>query len=444
MSQDVVKRRIRELTTAIRTYRSQRPDERSYSDDQIRNFRRELSQLQEQLRSSERKSDPEAQILNAKSDSVAFRNFTVGFELETHATQGQSASTISAVRNKYNSERQTDEKKYRSFLASRVRDMLRTVDGVRRLPQNILDKEVARYIFIQKIVNGAKSKEDKELAQQFLNSGEWEQFVGTIEPSQRERLIINNNITIAALSKHKILNPDKVKQAEGALLEYVKKSGVPDQCKTGRNYSGVDVLETLIPDFDSKLLNIGTDGTVRGFEIRTVNGLSVRQFIKATDILFGPSMKHEVDTGCSFHLHVGVKDTRFPYNPAFQAALIEYLLEHIEEVPKAVQERWNTIATDHSHGRFFRPQVARDKYSFVNYHERCGTWEFRCFGNVNSKEDALKCLYLAMSAMVYAYKVVNKQVKPILSDIAGFNSKYNRDIVKSIAKLKPISTVVGG
>ncbi len=144
-------------------------------------------------------------------------------------------------------------------------------------------------------------------------------------------------------------------------------------------------------------IEVVTDGSVDGFEFRTVGGRSMEEFKTLLDKV--TSIDHTVDTRCSFHIHIKVEDISHKYNRAFEQAIIEYLFEHVEDLPEVVRERWANPKANY----FFTPDKGREKMSFLNFHPTHKTLEFRCFGNVSSTEDGMKCLQCALNALVYVY-----------------------------------------
>lgn len=152
-------------------------------------------------------------------------------------------------------------------------------------------------------------------------------------------------------------------------------------------------------------IEMGTDGSVRGFEFRTRGGLTSIQFDAAADHIFG-EMTHTVDNGCSFHIHVAVEGLTHQYGERFQEALIEYLVENSERAPDRVRARWRAIRNN----RYILIHISDQKYSFVHKHPRFNTWEFRCFGNIDNAADAKVCRDLAVEAMQHAYKVISGSV----------------------------------
>lgn len=142
-------------------------------------------------------------------------------------------------------------------------------------------------------------------------------------------------------------------------------------------------------------IHIGEDGSVRGFEFRTIGGLTWRKFMNSARAVF--KIDHNIDVGCSFHIHIAVKGVKHTWTRRMQQSLTEYLLANADRVPSDVRDRWET-ANHH-----YSPKGTHEKYSFVHKHKQ-GTWEFRCFGNVHNAIDAKQCLILAVEALQHAYQ----------------------------------------
>ncbi len=148
---------------------------------------------------------------------------------------------------------------------------------------------------------------------------------------------------------------------------------------------------------------VGQDGSVEGFEFRTRGARSFTQFMKAARGIFG--LSHAIDTDCSFHIHLAIKDVKHTYGERLHMAMVEFLAENIDRAPESVRKRWSKID-----GNQYISQLIgeTEKYCFVRKHPQ-GTWEFRCFGNVTNAADARICLDLAVEAMAFGYKAVSGQ-----------------------------------
>lgn len=176
-------------------------------------------------------------------------------------------------------------------------------------------------------------------------------------------------------------------------------------------------------------LNVGTDNSVDGVEIRTIDGLSYRQFYAAAKAAF--SLDHDIDTACSFHIHLSIPNVKHSFGDRFQLALVEYLIENVERLPANVQKRFrNAPGNEYINGLL----SSKKKYSFVHAHDQ-GTWEFRCFGNVQNTSEAMTCLNIAIEAMNYAYKAT-KAGMTLLTD------KYDGDIAELFKECLMFTTPV--
>lgn len=141
------------------------------------------------------------------------------------------------------------------------------------------------------------------------------------------------------------------------------------------------------------------DSSVSGPEfIVEGNGTSVSNAIKLLKQLFD-TFTFKIDMDCSFHVHVSIPGIQHAYGANLQTHMYEYLLKNVKRVPKSVRKRWE------ENTRYFQPNIQEDKYSFVHFHSRYRTWEFRCFGNVQNVKDGARCIRLAVEALQYAYKV---------------------------------------
>jgi hypothetical protein len=169
-----------------------------------------------------------------------------------------------------------------------------------------------------------------------------------------------------------------------------------------------------------KSVEVVEDGSVNGFEMRTIGPRSVAEFRAEVAEVF--AVEHAVDYKCSFHIHVALTDVIHKYGANMQMALIDYILQHMDEVPAPVKERW---AQRDWRTRYFNAILSAEKYTFVNKHGQ-GTWEFRCFGNINTVEHAEACLKLAVRAMQHAYAVATGKAALFVSQLQGGNAQWQQ------------------
>lgn len=176
-------------------------------------------------------------------------------------------------------------------------------------------------------------------------------------------------------------------------------------------------------------LNVGTDNSVDGVEIRTIDGLTYRQFYAAAKAAF--SLDHDIDTACSFHIHLSIPNVKHSFGDRFQLALVEYLIENVERLPANVQERFKKAPKNEYINGLLSSQK---KYSFVHAHDQ-GTWEFRCFGNVQNTSEAMICLNIAIEAMNYAYQATK-------AGMALLTDKHDGDIAELFKECLTFTTPV--
>lgn len=400
------------------------------------------------------KSNKAAALLSDRNWASATKMFTVGFELETQSTNGVSSNTISRFTELHNAAIKPDPIKYKAALADFAKKQYQQPafirQAVEKTPElaSLLALRILIPFFFKEVKDPSSTMEDciKFTNEQVLK-GKPPAYVvdvilarvpGTLDlaplvaelgAEQQETLT-----ELAAASAKNQLSPEKFLTTSRLSVESYRKTKLLPQGLPG-----------------SKLIDAGTDGSVRGFEFRTIGALSVKEFVQALDVVFNDEVKHEVDVGCSFHLHVGLgKDVKLMWDRATQAHIYEYLMEHITEVPACVLKRWDRLHSRSGDARdYFATRLSTEKYSFVHFHPRFGTLEFRCFGNVNSKADALVCLRLAMRATRYALDAAlntkpHKFFTPEEINKDHVSPKMLRAIKerKSLARIMPVDAAV--
>ena len=170
-------------------------------------------------------------------------------------------------------------------------------------------------------------------------------------------------------------------------------------------------------------MDVGQDGSVKGFEIRTIGGLDSATFKKrVADVM---ALKHEVNERCSFHIHVGSEVLELKKDPNTIGTMISYILGH-NDIPTSVRNRWK----DNNANYFCRPNIdGKEKESFIRVHPQ-GTLEFRCFGNINNVADAETCHRIAVEAIKYA--MINT-----VTDDNTYNSEWKKEVDKTMSSGKP-------
>lgn len=156
------------------------------------------------------------------------------------------------------------------------------------------------------------------------------------------------------------------------------------------------IQSAMADDFDFK-----RDGSVSGAEITTKGGNGFLKVKELNQRMFSLlESKILVDRGCSYHIHVSVKDSTPKYGASMQASMTAAVFNH-PQLPQSVRDR----LAGNAYRQYFRGKISNEKYAAVAHRGR--TWEFRLFGNIATKEDADTCLDIA--AEVY-YKAITGQL----------------------------------
>lgn len=198
-----------------------------------------------------------------------------------------------------------------------------------------------------------------------------------------------------------------------------------------RDDSGGD--QDLSGEITAPNIEVGDDSSVRGGEIRTLGALTPQQFMAAAIALF-TGHDFEIDTGCSFHIHLSVPGIQHTYGKTLQGEMMGYILNNQDRLPAAVRERLKSTAV-----RFCQFKLDSDKMRAVHGHPQ-RTWEFRLFGNVTTQHEAWRCLLLAIDALRHAYRVRMRMTPPILDvemvldfdRVAGDAVKHTRSLAKQV------------
>jgi len=187
------------------------------------------------------------------------------------------------------------------------------------------------------------------------------------------------------LQLERIVGQLPVIQSETVTEEYTESIAIPfDQYMTDHLHIPADILRDLAWK---------PDGSVDGPEITTMGPQTLNQASAHALALFTAlsSAQFTVDTGCSFHIHASIIDSKPKHSKLFQAFLMREILND-PRVPASVRTRWKTDSLN----RYFNFELDDQKYRFVAY--RGNTWEFRCFGNIDNSADAILCLNIVTEA----------------------------------------------
>jgi hypothetical protein len=237
----------------------------------------------------------------------------------------------------------------------------------------------------------------------------WPEHLASMTEATRRLSLSSKGLTsLSALVENEIIT-----QAEAERVERRIRENIRDHFNWSAYTVSRDPDEYMRDNYTiPRTIDITEDGSVDGFEFRTIGPQTYSGFKKAADAIF--RLDHDIDTGCSFHIHLAVKGVKHQWGERMQSALVQYLIENIDRVPASVRERWEAIDSN----QFIRELYAsKAKYSFVHKHKQ-GTWEFRCFGNVQNAKDAMRCLDLAIEAMQYAYAVLTGEAALVTDSLS--------------------------
>lgn len=169
-------------------------------------------------------------------------------------------------------------------------------------------------------------------------------------------------------------------------------------------------LQNLFPTLSPLLEAVG-DGSVSGVELKPIRPLTYEETQTVTSSMF--QMPMLVDTHCSFHIHVSIKNNiAAQYDEKLQMFMCEYIVANLDKVPATCLERWRNTG---QLNRYFAFKQGSEKYTFVSFCRRFKTWEFRCFGNIQDQQDAMMCIKLAALAYKYALRRKNRETKAVLA-----------------------------
>lgn len=171
------------------------------------------------------------------------------------------------------------------------------------------------------------------------------------------------------------------------------------------------------------------DATVSGIEFHPQAPLNPDAAMEAHAKLLSAFESITVSARCSYHIHLSVSGMKHTYGINMQAFMYLYILNNLHRVPQGVLERWaNSSSPDGD--RYFRQCLGgsmnssyEERYSFIAFRHEFSTWEFRCWGNVLSVEDAKACLDISIDAYNYAFDLVHKQKK--MADLKAIDSFRN-------------------
>lgn len=181
-----------------------------------------------------------------------------------------------------------------------------------------------------------------------------------------------------------------------------------------------DGLKLFFANMAKMGITIKRDGSVTGFEFTTQGPKTVKEFSQAIQEVL--KHKHQVNEGCSFHIHASIDNMKHKYGARLCQGIYEFLLVKAwDRIPPAVKRRWNSAKTD----EFARPLVdpvwdSTTKYRFVAF--RGNTWEFRCWGNIATYEETMLCAQLTIEALQHGYKILLGKEQLLFTGVSDFTN----------------------
>lgn len=184
-----------------------------------------------------------------------------------------------------------------------------------------------------------------------------------------------------------------------------------------------------LPAKVSNIWSTDSDASVSGCEfVLDGGGIPYDGTIDAIGII--TDVELQIDSKCSFHVHVSEENRRHKYGPRFQYLMCKYIADRLSSCPTGLLDRWNTEWRT----RYYAFAKSDKRMSFVAYRSEHESWEFRCFGNVSTKEDMIFCVNMARDAYMYARNKVasgyayNENSWPLL--VSNFESRLTAEIAK--------------
>ena len=177
-------------------------------------------------------------------------------------------------------------------------------------------------------------------------------------------------------------------------------------------------------------IDVKGDESVRGGEITPDMPVNPQRALTITEDLFD-SNDFEIDTRCSYHIHLSVTGVEHIYGQQLQAEMLAYILD--SDIPKFLQRRLNS-----NDRRYCKTLLSKDKFSAINFTGK--TWEFRLFGNVSNIKQARWCYRKAVEALRHGYRVKLGMEKSLLDGLTGKDKERLFEKLESTTsdKIKPI------
>jgi hypothetical protein len=172
-----------------------------------------------------------------------------------------------------------------------------------------------------------------------------------------------------------------------------------------------------------------SDCSVTGGELRTIGGLSYDDLTDAAEAIFEAidDGGGTIDARCSAHIHLKLGDVRHRYGTgSLYRHMMEYVIDNFDRLPLSVQERLECGGNGN-----IRPRqvMGNTKCSWIHFHGRENTIEFRLFGNIDNLTDLERCVDLALDCLAYGYTQITND---------GEHQYHTSYLYERILGVKPI------
>lgn len=195
----------------------------------------------------------------------------------------------------------------------------------------------------------------------------------------------------------------------GVELEYQECDGYDKRSTISDDDDDDDIpLAEYVSRHIPRTIESGEDASVSGGELRHSDPLSYDQTLSAWGEVLRRS-DYSIDEECSLHIHMSIEGKTHSFGPELSKWMHYYLVSNADTYPECIQKRWRAGRMDEY---FAIPEndykAENDRYSFIAFRDEMDltgtTWEFRCWGNVDSVENIKVCLDATIEAYNFAYQ----------------------------------------
>lgn len=197
----------------------------------------------------------------------------------------------------------------------------------------------------------------------------------------------------------------------GVELEYQDCDGYDKRStiyEDGDEDSDTISLMEYVDNHVPRTIQSGEDTSVGGGELRHRDPLTYTQTLAAWTEVFRRN-DLSIDEGCSLHIHMSIAGKTHSFGPELSKWMHYYIVSNTQTYPENIQERWRSGPR----GNYFDIpetdyQAGDSRYCFIAFREGMDltgtTWEFRCWGNVDTVEGITTCLEATVEAYNFAYQ----------------------------------------